>query len=161
MSNDSKTATLEHMRLVSVILSKVICELLHRDEIHDAGKLQPEEKDIFDKFTPKLKDSTYGSDEYKGFLKAMKPALDHHYATNRHHPEFFDGGIKDMNLVDLIEMLCDWLAATQRHDDGDLMKSIEINQNRFGYGDEMKAVFENTARWLQGGELVYKRKVMP
>ena len=30
---------------------------------------------------------TYGSDEYKACLTEMKPALDHHYAANRHHPE--------------------------------------------------------------------------
>jgi len=39
--------------------------------------------------TPKLAGSTYGSEEYKAFLGQMKPALDHHYAVNDHHPEHF------------------------------------------------------------------------
>lgn len=341
-SYDSKAETLEHMRTLAFILHGVIRELLHRIEIHDIGKLAPEEKDIFDEFTPKLKHSTYGSDEYKQFLKDMKSALDHHYATNRHHAEFneshmewrpiagYEGhyeinnlgdvrsldrvvdrpgrgdkvtkkghllkcnttpkgyirvqltkdgksknwmvhrlvaltflenpnnkpevnhrdGIKGnndarnlewssasenlqhaydnemrpcyvvhcpdldittigvrkmadalqergvtiegsriynvmdeggkvdgltfeatpltvhtrsriswMNLVDLIEMMCDWYAATKRHGNGDLMKSVDINQERFGYGDELKQIFINTARYLQGETLEYKRDI--
>lgn len=28
------------------------------------------------------------------------------------------------------------------------MKSIEHNQERFGYGDELKEILVNTAKWL-------------
>ncbi len=42
-----------------------------------------------------------------------------------------------MNLVDLIEMFCDWLASTQRHADGDIYKSIEISRERFGLSDDI------------------------
>ena len=65
----------------------------------------------FDEYTPKLKHSTYGTDEYKGFLAGMGAGLEHHYAHNRHHPEHHAGGVHGMNLVDLIEMLADWKAA--------------------------------------------------
>jgi hypothetical protein len=41
-------------------------------------------------------------------------------------------------------MLCDWRAAALRHADGDIWKSIEINQKRFGYSDELKEIFKNT-----------------
>lgn len=54
--------------------------------------------------------------------------------------------ISQMTLLDLTEMLCDWLAASERHDDGDIFKSIELNQKRFGYSDEMKAILLNTLR---------------
>ena len=94
--------------------------------------------------TPKLKSSTYGSEEYKKFLEELKPALDNHYKENRHHPEHFENGIKGMTLVDLIEMLCDWCAAVERHSDGNILKSIEINQKRFGYSDELKQILINT-----------------
>jgi hypothetical protein len=78
----------------------------------------------------------------------MKPALDHHYAQNRHHPEHHASGIAGMTLLDLIEMLCDWKAATERHEDGDMARSIQQNQERFGYSDELRLVLENTAREL-------------
>lgn len=54
-----------------------------------------------------------------------------------------------MNLVDLIEMLCDWVAATKRHEDGDILKSLEINQKRFGYSDEFKNILKNTLSVLE------------
>jgi hypothetical protein len=75
----------------------------------------------------------------------MGIALDHHYKTNRHHPEHFENGIMGMTVIDLCEMLADWKAATLRHDNGDIFKSIDINQIRFGYSDELKQIFINTA----------------
>jgi len=85
------------------------------------------------------------------FLADMGEGLQHHYAVNDHHPEHFDNGIRDMGLVQLTEMLADWKAATMRHEDGDLGRSIEQNAERFGYGDEIKRLLRNTASdfgWL-------------
>ncbi|MEV6494393.1 DUF5662 family protein, partial [Actinoplanes sp. NPDC051633] len=92
---------------------------------------------------------TYGSDEYKGSLEAMGEGLKHHYA--RHHPEHFPNGVNDMTLVVLVEMLADWKAATERHDDGNLRQSLEIQRERFGISDQLLAVLYNTAEhggWL-------------
>lgn len=192
---DSRIETYRHIRTVQSLLRIVIHELLGRQIDHDESKLHSPEVEVFDEFTPKLADSTYGSDEYKSFLAAMKPGLDNHYRMNSHHPEHypwhcpvcslqlshkeheeapqgpnesgvrycprccFNGmlyeselmwkpalGINGMCLIDLIEMLCDWKAATMRHKDGDLSRSIEINQKRFGYTDELKTILHNTAQ---------------
>ena len=43
-------------------------------------------------------------------------------------------------------MFCDWKAATERHNDGNLLKSIQINAQRFGYDDQLKRIFLNTAK---------------
>lgn len=136
--------TYKHKSLVNSFVNDIIREFTNRAVNHDNSKLGDYEVDIFTEYTPKLANSTYGSEEYKQFLKEMKPALDHHYANNRHHPEHFKNGIKDMDLVDLIEMMCDWKAATLRHNDGVINKSLEINQERFGYGDELKQIMKNT-----------------
>jgi len=74
----------------------------------------------------------------------MKPAVDHHYEMNRHHPEHFADGIDGMNLLDIVEMLCDWKAATLRHKDGDLRKSIETNAVRFKISPQLKRIILNT-----------------
>jgi hypothetical protein len=50
-----------------------------------------------------------------------------------------------MTLVDLIEMLADWKAATERHDDGDLAKSLEVQRERFRLSDQLVAILRNTA----------------
>ena len=56
--------------------------------------------------------------------------------------------INGMTLFDLIEMLCDWVAAGQRHDDGDIKKSLEINQERFNISPQLQQILENTVPWI-------------
>ena len=158
--------TRKHIDRVRLLLDQVRREIRDRAISHDQSKLESPEREIFEVYTEKLKGTTYGSDEYKQYLKEMKPALDHHYANNRHHPEHFELTVADdfqyheqgkknciccMTLIDIVEMICDWYAATKRHADGDIMKSIEINQKRFGYGDEVKQIFINTIESLKGG----------
>lgn len=116
---------------------------------HDKSKLTNPELDTFVEFTPKLKESTYGSDEYKEFLKGMQVALKHHYENNSHHPEHFKDGIRGMNLIDIVEMFCDWKAATLRHADGDINKSIDINKSRFNYSDDLECIFKNTVEIMK------------
>ncbi len=142
--HDSRSETLAHIREVQRNLGLVTSDLARRAMVHDQSKLESPEVEIFDEFTSKLKGTTYGSDQYKALLAAMKPALDHHYAHNSHHPEFHAQGIKGMSLLDILEMLCDWGAACKRHDDGSIRRSIEINQKRFGYSDELKQILLNT-----------------
>ena len=150
MSYDSRKDTEKHIAKVSLYIDKCIDEMAERSISHDQDKIgDPVEKALFDEYTPKLAGCTYGSEEYKEFLKGLKPALDRHYKNNRHHPEHFEDGIRDMNLIDLLEMICDWKASSERHGDGDVLRSIEINQKRFGYSDELKEIFVNTIHFLR------------
>jgi hypothetical protein len=151
MSYDSTADTLKHSQRVGELMVQTIRELLDRSVCHDRSKTEDPELATFNEFTPKLKDSTYGSDEYKGYLTEMKVGLDHHYGANRHHPEHFEDGIGGMTLVDLVEMLADWRAATERHADGSLVNSLKIQKERFGISDQLDAILWNTARhfgWL-------------
>lgn len=149
MSYDSTKDTQEHITKVRSYVLFCTNELNKRARDHDHDKIDnPTEKALFDEFTPKLRNCTYGSDEYKTYLKGLKEGLDIHYANNRHHPEHFENGIKDMTLIDLLEMICDWKAASERHEDGDIFKSIEINQERFGYSDDVKSLLKNTVEFI-------------
>ena len=141
---DSRVATHEHRDEVAAQIMRVVSLLLERAAVHDNSKLVAPELEVFDRVTPKLRGLTYGSEEYKAALADMGDGLAHHYAANRHHPEHFANGIQGMNLIDLVEMFCDWAAATKRHADGDLRRSIEQNQVRFGYSDDLKSIFSNT-----------------
>jgi len=143
---DCKRDTIQHINEVRMALSRVIVELEERGRVHDLSKLQSPELEIFTEYTPKLAGSTYGSDEYKENLKGMQGALKHHYENNSHHPEHYENGIRGMNLLDIIEMFCDWHAAVKRHNDGDISKSIEYNQHRFGYSDDLKEIFKNSIK---------------
>ena len=141
--------TLKHIHQVTINISKFIQHLLIRANEHDSSKLKDVEVEIFRCFTPLLKESIYGSDQYKNMLIQMKSALDHHYSNNRHHPEFFDSDIGKMNLIDIVEMFCDWVAAVKRHDNGNIYDSIEINSKRFKMSNQLKSIFINTVLYLK------------
>lgn len=167
---DSKIDTLNHKDKVKKYMHMIGWEMIERGFDHDNSKLESPEKEIFDEYSPKLSNTTYGSDEYKKYLKEMEVALNHHYENNDHHPEYFAlryknrstgkpyfKGLSGMNLLQLTEMITDWYASSQRHEDGDIFKSIEINQERFGYSDEIKLILINTINYLQEKEKNIKK----
>jgi hypothetical protein len=49
-----------------------------------------------------------------------------------------------MNLMDIVEMFCDWKASVKRTKDGDINKSIEINSERFKMSPQLVNIFKNT-----------------
>jgi len=148
-TSDSRPGTKAHIAEVRRLLAKVLSGLARRAILHDLSKLESPEVEHFDRAAFRLAGCAYGSAEYKSGLADLKPALDHHYAVNSHHPEHYPDGILGMDLVDLVEMIADWQAASLRHADGDIRVSIEINQKRFGYSDELKAIFLNTLPLLE------------
>lgn len=149
---ECQVETQKHIEAVRKYVRFMIDKIENRGVKHDASKLETPEVELFAQYTPKLAGTTYGSEEYKSHLEGLKPALDHHYASNRHHPEHFVNGISDMNLVDIIEMFCDWKASTLRMNDGNLLKSIDINSERFNIDGQLKQIFINTARMIDEQE---------
>ena len=141
---ESRRATRKHVNDVRSYVAMIIDALEKRAYEHDRTKLDSPEVELFAEFTPALSKLTFGSDEYKESLEKLKPALDHHYAKSRHHPEHFPNGIEGMNLVDLLEMFCDWKAATLRHNDGNLRKSIEHNSKRFNIDAQLTKILMNS-----------------
>ena len=193
----AKLQTIEHIERVQSLLWDCLTRLFKRALDHDKSKLESPEAEIFEEYTHKLKGVTYGSDEYRQFLAEMKPALDHHYAANRHHPEHFrwlcpvcnrvftdveweaapqgpndsgdrycpaccrhgmlyesqlvdspQTGLNGMTLLDLLEMFVDWKAASERHADGCIHRSIEQNISRFGLSPQLAGILRNTAAEL-------------
>jgi hypothetical protein len=144
--SECQVETLKHIEKVRELVRVFVSKLVTRAQEHDKLKLESPEVEIFAEYTPKLADTTYGSEEYMNYLKEMDVALQHHYANYRHHPEHFDKGINDMNLVDIVEMFCDWKASSMRHNDGNLLKSIDVNASRFNMSAQLKQIFINTAK---------------
>jgi hypothetical protein len=151
--------TWKHMHQVRRYLKQVTQELEDRALHHDLSKLDEPEAEAFAKANMgmALHGITYGSDEYKQRIKEiLGSALEHHYAENAHHPEYHMNGVDDMTLIDLMEMLADWKAATLRHNDGDIMRSLEINKERFGLSPQLAMILANTVRnldWDQHDEI--------
>jgi len=150
LTNEELTTNLEtqkHIAEVQKLIEKICCALRCRGVDHDRSKTEFPEVSIFSEYTSKLKHTTYGSAEYKEHLKNMRPALDHHYQNNRHHPDVL--GLENMNLVDIVEMVCDWKAATLRHEDGCFVTSVEHNGTRFTLGKELTQIIMNTKDLLE------------
>ncbi len=153
---DSRPETQAHIDRVNHFVSKAIVNLQRRALNHDRSKLVSPEVEAFDIATPKLANLVYGSPEYKQSTDDLGPALDHHYAVNDHHPQHFANGVRGMSLMALIEMLCDWRAASergkQRTDDPEKVATFEsglaYQQERFGLSDDLVEILANTVREL-------------
>lgn len=124
--------------------------MIRRGASHDQSKLHEPEAGPYERHIPQLKDMVYGSDEYKAAMNQpeFKNAIKHHYEVNDHHPEHFERGVYDMNLMQLIEMLVDWKAASERHATRDFARSLDVNQERFGIDGMLMQVLRNTAQDL-------------
>lgn len=141
MAYDCTEDVKRHQEVVKHFIKEIWFDLAERMKNHDKSKLEHPEKEMFDEFTPRLKEFKFGSDEYKQALGDMGEALLHHYSENRHHPEHFARGIDGMNLSDVVEMVCDWRAAA-------LIKGNEINMDylakRFNVSEQLASIILNT-----------------
>lgn len=150
--DECRVETQKHIDKVRKYVRFFTDKLTSRGENHDASKMESPEVELFAEHTERLSEIEYGSEEYKKELEALKPALEHHYAVNRHHPEHFPNGINEMNLIDLVELIADWKASSERYNNGNLLKSIEINAKRFNIDDQLTQILLNTARMMDEHE---------
>lgn len=151
LTTDQKLTNLEtitHITRVRDLINQCVVELLSRGEKHDKSKLSSPEVEVFTEFTPRLSSLDYGSDEYNQCREKMDSALIHHYSHNRHHPEHFSDGVDDMNLIDLLEMIVDWKAASERHASGNVYNSVIINTDRFKLSPQLVKILNNTIDYL-------------
>lgn len=141
-----KMEAVKHIHRVRHFLYLMIEELDRRAREHDQSKLESPEAEIYGEFTPELSKVEYNSPEYKALLEKVRPAINHHYAKNRHHPEHWPNGVDDMTLIDVVEALCDWKAATERMKDGNIRTSIDKNTERFKISPQLAKIMHNTVR---------------
>lgn len=148
IQHDARADTLAHIKRVNELLVKCCIDLQKRGMTHDDSKLEEPEKSAFDRLKAlSLSGMAYGSEEYRACLRAEKPAIEHHYKANSHHPEYYANGVDGMSLFDVVEMLMDWKAATERmKEGGDIWRSLEINRDRFKLSPQLAAILANTMR---------------
>ena len=48
-------------------------------------------------------------------------------------------------LTEPVEMICDWKAAGERHKDGSIVRSIQMNTERFKLSEQLVDILYNTA----------------
>lgn len=139
----AKIKNYQHILLVQQKVNKLAADLINRGNVHDRSKLESPEAEIFGE-APDLSSMEYNSPAYHENLKNIQVALDHHYANNNHHPQHFKNGINDMNILDVVEMLCDWAASCKNNKGGNIRQSIEANANRFNMSPQLVRILENS-----------------
>lgn len=149
MPSDYVKDLVDHKRRVAAHMQHVANELFRRAAVHDNSKFSEEEYDAYESAFPGLQKYAYGTPEFKAELAKIQPAIEHHYAANDHHPEHFPDGIIGMNLIQVIEMVCDWIAASERSQTS-LYQGMELNRKRFQIDRQLIGVIAHTLTWLRG-----------
>ena len=123
--------TIAHITRVGELLGDVRLLLANRAIRHDQSKFEPIEAGPLQEMQEMIErdgHAPYGSEEYKRRTAILAPMLQHHYARNPHHPEHFQNGIAGMSLIDVVEMLCDWKAASERGQESAINLSYSIQK---------------------------------
>lgn len=133
-----------HVMSVQKCLNSFASDLIERGRVHDISKFSEPELSGFAENVDNVSTIVYESEEYKKKWNEMRTVIDIHHINNRHHPEHWDNGVEEMTLLDILEMISDWNAATVRYKNGDLLKSVEINCEKYKVDGQLKRIILNT-----------------
>lgn len=147
---DYKSDVMEHKTRVSIMMSKISRDLVRRGNLHDNSKLKSPEMEIYEAHIDELSNAKFGTDEYTRAMDNIRPALNHHYENNDHHPEHFKDGIFDMNLIQIIEALCD-IKAVQDKKGGNIIDTLPTWMEQKNIPENYYMVLKNTLEYM--GEL--------
>ena len=117
--------------------------LLKRAINHDKSKLEEPELSWW-KEMDKEPRYPYGSEEYKQKIKRWDKVFKHHYKYNRHHPEHYEYGVSEMTLVDIVEMMCDWLGYKDTISISEALKVCDEQMKRYDIPDDIRQIIFNT-----------------
>jgi len=147
MGEETKTLItfIRHIALVRKSLGKLARRLQERAQVHDLSKFQEDEFGGFVEINKIARQYPYGSPEYKESIKDNQ-AVSLHYSRNSHHPEHHPGEINDMGLLDLIEMVADWKAASETYGQTSFEQSIDKSIERFKPNVSQEYVIRMIAR---------------
>jgi len=143
----SKATILQHNHDVGVLMLRFVQQLIDRAQVHDATKLEEPEFSQHKEYTDQAQGVKFGSEEYNKLRQKFQLIHEYHFDRHRHHPEHFPNGINDMNLVDLIEMMCDWKAASVWYK-GDMQSSLKVQRKRLKISPQLMQIIKNTAKDL-------------
>ena len=142
-------AIYEHQQKVGSVMQKVICELMDRALKHDDSKFATQQlRDnlvtLPDKWKLQQQGHGYHSPEQEEHRKRFAPEIHRHRSAHPHHPEHFGNNVNKMDLIDLMEMLCDWYVAAP-----DIDQSIRENSRDYKIDPHISQILKNTARKLK------------
>ena len=142
---------MRHRETVAEFLHNLSDYFRARAREHDQSKLMFDEFEGFARINRVARNHAYGTKEYEESMASEKEpggAIHLHFSRNAHHPEFHDSP-KDMGLLDLMELVIDWKAATLTYGTNTLAESMPVQRKRFDFDpwqwrviDEMVAIVD-------------------
>lgn len=132
-----------HISRVRRHINTFIQLLIRRAEKHDKSKLEEPELSWW-KEMDKEPRYPYGSKEYEQKLKRWNKVFKHHYQYNRHHPEHYEYGVSEMTLIDIVEMMCDWLGYKDTTTVTEALKVCDEQMARYDISEELRQIIFNT-----------------
>ena len=132
-----------HISRVRRHIDTFIQLLIRRAENHDKSKLEEPELSWW-KEMDKEPRYPYGSEEYKQKIKRWDKVFKHHYKYNRHHPEHYEYGVSEMTLIDIVEMMCDWLGYKDTTTITEAFKVCDDQMVRYNISEELRQIIFNT-----------------
>lgn len=132
-----------HISRVRRHIDTFIQLLIRRAENHDKSKLEEPELSWW-KEMDKEPRYPYGSEEYKQKIKRWNKVFKHHYQYNRHHPEHYEYGVSEMTLIDIVEMMCDWLGYKDTTTVTEALKVCDDQMARYDISEELRQIIFNT-----------------
>jgi hypothetical protein len=142
------TDTLIHVSEVQENLEVMIHDLKVRGINHDRSKFQEPEFSTFCETRPEFKKVNFGTKEYDAVVDKARLAVTHHHLSNRHHTAFYANGVQGMTLLDILEMLADWKAASRRSPGLSFADSLSRAFKKYEINETMQQFILNTIQYL-------------
>lgn len=117
--------------------------LKKRGECHDASKFNlPERKPyIYLSWWHKCKNEGIDYNYPANVETEVNAAIEHHKKINLHHPESHKD-VNDMELLDIVEMVCDWTAMAQEYRNKSCYSYAIENINNWSFSnDKINEIF--------------------
>lgn len=146
--NNALIPVIMHIRAVQELLAVMAVDLQARALTHDQSKYTKEELPLA-YAKSRLDSLEYGGEEFRAAIEELKPAVQHHYAHNSHHPEHYPHGWAGMTLLDMLEMMCDLRASLPNADYFDV---LDAHAEKHGIPKDVVLLMKNTAMdigWLK------------
>jgi hypothetical protein len=150
--------TRKHQQFVARLLIAAAKRMLARAVSHDKSKLKEPERSHYvgPVYALNTEAVPYGSERYKELTAQMGAGWDHHKSVNDHHIEFFvpfsvqtlNDPVRAMDLFALLEMLADWIAASQRRGNAPV-QALAIMKRKYPIDEQLEAIIRNTLALME------------
>jgi hypothetical protein len=140
-----KNLVKDHREKVAANMS-VVAELIQRrGDVHDITKLMSPEVELA-RAADKCLGPRKGLENRRGKCSHVDAFIAAHYCNplNSHHPEHFENGVEDMNMIDMLEMLCDWRACCS----GNFSDTLDRGFARFKVSGPLRSLMRKTCKEL-------------